>query len=251
MINKNILADKEAFILLSSSGIIEGYEYVIRKLIQEKLPEEDILTKCSNYLLEFEKSIKENKIRQSTLKELLNDQNTILNKTEETKKIEYLEIKLKSKEVCNYYYNLRGDKEKLINNPSKNNKTCKELIKNVNDNFNNLESSIDRVYNKEEIKSFNKEFDFNLESENTTISYKQEGSENDKKNIVDKLYSLFSKNPNKETKVINEENSKPLNNSLIDNQDLKSKSKITNIIKIGNNEKQERDSEDIPEIEDL
>lgn len=40
---------------LESSGIIDAYEYVLRKLISEGLPEEKVYEKCATYLLEYEK----------------------------------------------------------------------------------------------------------------------------------------------------------------------------------------------------
>lgn len=40
---------------LEASGIIDAYEYVLRKLVAEGLPEEKVYEKCATYLLEYEK----------------------------------------------------------------------------------------------------------------------------------------------------------------------------------------------------
>ena len=48
---------------LESTGIIDAYEYVLRKLIQDSLPKEGVYEKCARYLLEYKKLLLENNIR--------------------------------------------------------------------------------------------------------------------------------------------------------------------------------------------
>ena len=48
---------------LESSGIIDAYEYVIRKLIEENFPRNQVHEKCARYLLEYQKLLLENNIK--------------------------------------------------------------------------------------------------------------------------------------------------------------------------------------------
>ena len=48
---------------LESSGIVDAYEYVLRKLIEENLPRNQVYEKCARYLLEYQKLLLENNIR--------------------------------------------------------------------------------------------------------------------------------------------------------------------------------------------
>ena len=48
---------------LESSGIIDAYEYVLRKLIEENLPRTQVYEKCARYLLEYQQLLLENNIR--------------------------------------------------------------------------------------------------------------------------------------------------------------------------------------------
>ena len=48
---------------LESSGIIDAYEYVLRKLISENLPRNQVYEKCARYLLEYQKLVLANNIR--------------------------------------------------------------------------------------------------------------------------------------------------------------------------------------------
>ena len=48
---------------LELTGIIDAYEYVLRKLIQDSLPKEEVYEKCARYLLEYKKLLLENNIR--------------------------------------------------------------------------------------------------------------------------------------------------------------------------------------------
>ena len=53
---------------LELTGIIDAYEYVLRKLIQESLPKEEVYEKCARYLLEYKKLLLENNIRAKNAK---------------------------------------------------------------------------------------------------------------------------------------------------------------------------------------
>ena len=48
---------------LESSGIIDAYEYVLRKLIEDNLPKMQVYEKCAKYLLEYQKLLLEKNIR--------------------------------------------------------------------------------------------------------------------------------------------------------------------------------------------
>ena len=53
---------------LELTGIIDAYEYVLRKLIQDSLPKEEVYEKCARYLLEYKKLLLENNIRAKNAK---------------------------------------------------------------------------------------------------------------------------------------------------------------------------------------
>lgn len=48
---------------LEASGIIDAYEYVLRKLIEENLPKAKVYEKCALYLLEYQQLVLEKNIR--------------------------------------------------------------------------------------------------------------------------------------------------------------------------------------------
>ena len=48
---------------LESSGIIDAYEYVLRKLIEENLPKAQVYEKCARYLLEYQQLLLAKNIR--------------------------------------------------------------------------------------------------------------------------------------------------------------------------------------------
>ena len=75
---------------LESSGIIDAYEYVLRKLIQDNLPRNQVYEKCARYLLEYQKLLLENNIRAKNAQSLYK----LTNLEQETKK----EVK-KAKEI--------------------------------------------------------------------------------------------------------------------------------------------------------
>ena len=55
--------DNQFINTLESSGIADAYEYVIRKLIEDNLPRNQVYEKCARYLLEYQKLLLENNIR--------------------------------------------------------------------------------------------------------------------------------------------------------------------------------------------
>ena len=55
--------DPEFIDTLESTGIIDAYEYVLRKLIDDSLPKEGVYEKCAHYLLEYQKLLLEHNIR--------------------------------------------------------------------------------------------------------------------------------------------------------------------------------------------
>lgn len=48
---------------LELTGIIDAYEYVLRKLIEDSLPKENVYEKCARYLLEYKELVLQNNIR--------------------------------------------------------------------------------------------------------------------------------------------------------------------------------------------
>ena len=51
------MLDSELLNTLQSSGIIDGYEYTLRRLIEANLPTENVYEKCAYFLLEYQKLI--------------------------------------------------------------------------------------------------------------------------------------------------------------------------------------------------
>ena len=60
--------DPEFLDTLESTGIIDAYEYVLRKLINDSLPKDEVYEKCARYLLEYKKLVLENNIRAKNAK---------------------------------------------------------------------------------------------------------------------------------------------------------------------------------------
>lgn len=81
--------DRQFIDTLVSSGIIDAYEYVLRKLIQDNLPRSQVYEKCARYLLEYQKLVLENNIRAKNAQSFYN-----LTNIEEEKKKE-----VKAKEI--------------------------------------------------------------------------------------------------------------------------------------------------------
>ena len=55
--------DNQFINTLESSGIVDAYEYVIRKLIEDNFPRNQVYEKCSRYLLEYQKLLLEKNIK--------------------------------------------------------------------------------------------------------------------------------------------------------------------------------------------
>ncbi len=70
---------------LELTGIIDAYEYVLRKLIQDSLPKEEVYEKCARYLLEYKKLLLENNIRAKNAKSFYELSSLDIGKKEEKK----------------------------------------------------------------------------------------------------------------------------------------------------------------------
>ena len=57
---------------LESSGIIDAYEYVIPKLIEDNLPRNKVYEECARYLLEYQKLLLENNIKAKNTQSFFN-----------------------------------------------------------------------------------------------------------------------------------------------------------------------------------
>ena len=64
--------DNQFINTLESSGIIDAYEYVIRKLIEDNLPRNQVYEKCARYLLEYQKLLLENNIKAKNTQSFFN-----------------------------------------------------------------------------------------------------------------------------------------------------------------------------------
>ena len=65
------MIDGELLNSLQSSGIIDGYEYTLRRLIEANLPRENVYEKCAYFLLEYQKLILDNNIRAKGLQDFI------------------------------------------------------------------------------------------------------------------------------------------------------------------------------------
>ena len=79
--------DPEFIDTLETTGIIDAYEYVLRKLIDDSLPKEGVYEKCARYLLEYKQLLLENNIRAKNAKSFYELSNLDIGKKQE-KKIE-------------------------------------------------------------------------------------------------------------------------------------------------------------------
>ena len=77
--------DRQFIDTLVSSGIIDAYEYVLRKLIQDNLPRNQVYEKCARYLLEYQKLVLENNIRAKNAQSFYNLTNIEEEKNKEVK----------------------------------------------------------------------------------------------------------------------------------------------------------------------
>ena len=83
------VVDSQFIDALESSGIIDAYEYVLRRLIADNLPMNQVYEKCARYLLEYQKLVLENNIRAKNAKSFFE----LANPEEEKKK------QIKAKEI--------------------------------------------------------------------------------------------------------------------------------------------------------
>lgn len=86
---------------LIESGILNGYEYVLRKLIEAKIPDENKFEKCAFFLLEYEKFETMKDFKQVGLKDLINlkESEKIVDKKSAKEIIPNYPIKLFSEEL--------------------------------------------------------------------------------------------------------------------------------------------------------
>ena len=75
---------------LESTGIIDAYEFVLRKLIEDSLPKEEVYERCARYLLEYKKLLLENNIRAKNAKSFYELSNLDTGKKEEKKVAEII-----------------------------------------------------------------------------------------------------------------------------------------------------------------
>ena len=66
-----LIIDKDLINKLNGSGIVEGYEYVLRKLIEANLPREKVYEKCAFFLLEYQKNILKSNVRSKQIKDFV------------------------------------------------------------------------------------------------------------------------------------------------------------------------------------
>lgn len=121
------MIDGELLNSLQSSGIIDGYEYTLRRLIEANLPRENVYEKCAYFLLEYQKLILENNIRAKGLQDFI-DLSEPPKKIEPAKPIKEIvpnfPITLKSKLLYEKENNTRSKSSQLVS------LTIDELIKN-------------------------------------------------------------------------------------------------------------------------
>ena len=121
------MIDGELLNSLQSSGIIDGYEYTLRRLIEANLPRENVYEKCAYFLLEYQKLILENNIRAKGLQDFI-DLSEPPKKIEPAKPIKEVvpnfPITLKSKLLYEKENNTRSKSSQLVS------LTIDELIKN-------------------------------------------------------------------------------------------------------------------------
>lgn len=143
--------------ILTNSGILDAYEYVIRNLVNLNLPDKNYFKLCSKFILEFEIKAKEQNIRQKSLKELVNlellkDESTLNEKTKinlekDLKNIVQKNIVFKTKVLSDQYNNIQNQYKNTINIDDK----CTSFL-----NINNLENELNKRYidTKEKVNIF-------------------------------------------------------------------------------------------------
>ena len=149
---------------LELTGIIDAYEYVLRKLIQESLPKEEVYEKCARYLLEYKKLLLENNIRAKNAQSFYELSNLDTGKKEEKKIAEIIPtfpVTLKSK--------LLLEQEE--------NKTPQKIFET------NIDELIKNRLNLLSKKAFNEENRSNLQEYGTFATYVE--NENEKLRMYD------------------------------------------------------------------
>ena len=131
---------------LESTGIIDGYEYVLRKLIQDSLPKEGVYEKCARYLLEYNKLLLENNIRAKNAQNFYELSNLELDKKSE-KKVEEI--------IPNYPITLRT---KLLLEQEENKKPQKIFETNIDELIKNRLNLLSKKALNEENRSNIKEY---------------------------------------------------------------------------------------------
>lgn len=112
------MINKESIDKLESSGIIDAYEYVMRKLIQNDLPKENCYEKCAYYLIEYQKLILEHNIRAKGLKNLLdmpsNEEKPVKQEIKLKEVMPSYKITLKSKLLLESEDNVKFEDKPLV-----------------------------------------------------------------------------------------------------------------------------------------
>ena len=117
---------------LKLSGIIDSYEYVLRKLVEEGLPKFGVYDRCADLVEEYKELVLKNNILSKNAQSLFELQKLEEKKVEEVKKI-FTEDELNDTlEVISNLRNIINEKRNNLNNISKNNdeKIYKILSKN-------------------------------------------------------------------------------------------------------------------------
>lgn len=139
---------------LNISGILNGYEYCINKLIENNFPEKDIFKKCSMYILEYSSNLNRENLKAKSLKQLYNEEidemnnykNKELIKIEDESKDDFClneRIHLKSSELVEkYYLNFKKNEE------NEGNISCDDLRKDILYSYSRIESLINRKYDQ-------------------------------------------------------------------------------------------------------
>jgi hypothetical protein len=116
-----LIIDKELINKLNGSGIVEGYEYVLRKLIEANLPREKVYEKCAFYLLEYQKNILKSNIRSKQIKDLVNSKmkDAFEDKEKEEKKsskelVPNFNIQIQSKLLLEKEEKIKKEDEKIF-----------------------------------------------------------------------------------------------------------------------------------------
>jgi hypothetical protein len=219
---------------LELTGIIDAYEYVLRKLIQDSLPKEEVYEKCARYLLEYKKLLLENNIRAKNAKNFYELSSLEIGKKEEKKIAEIIPkfpVTLRSKLLL---------EQEEKNPPQKIFETnIDELIKNRINLLSKKEFNEENRSNLKEYGSFSAyveneneklrmyNFKINIKFDNFEFKplediEKENPEENEEINIVNNNNIISKKSSKKSTERRNSERSKVSKES--ESESVKSKS---------------------------